>query len=117
MEISLGYFELSEFDCKETGENKMDSRFLKKLDALRWICGFPFVINSGYRSPEHSVEKAKAKAGTHSKGIASDIACTNSVDRIRLVKLALKAGFTGIGIHKDFIHLDIRDTTPVMWVY
>ena len=111
------YFDISEFDCKETGENEMDYGFLESLDLLRDTCGFPFVITSGYRSPEHSVEKAKAKPGTHSKGIAADIKIANSAERFDLIDAALMQGFTGIGIHKDFIHLDMRHTEEVMWVY
>jgi hypothetical protein len=26
-------------------------------------------------------------------------------------------GFTGVGVDKNFIHVDIRTTTPVLWVY
>ena len=34
-----------------------------------------------------------------------------------IVKEALKLGFTGIGVAKTFIHVDIRKTTPVVWTY
>jgi len=112
----MKYFSLSEFDCSETGKNEMNKDFLQSLDHLRGICGFPFVITSGYRSPLHSVEAAKDKPGTHTLGIAADIACTGSVDRFNLVSNAIRHGFSGIGIAKTFIHLDMRNT-EVMWVY
>ena len=35
MGILVKYFKLEEFDCQETGENKMDPDFLEKLDELR----------------------------------------------------------------------------------
>ena len=69
----MKYFKLSEFNCKETGENNMQPDFLKKIDKLREACGFPFIINSGYRSPRHSIEAKKPKPGTHAQGIAADI--------------------------------------------
>ena len=47
--------------------------FLQKLDALREVCGFPFIITSGYRSPNHSIEAAKAKPGTHSHRVLLQI--------------------------------------------
>ena len=55
----IKYFKLSDFDCQETGENEMDIKFIHKLDELRGLCGFPFYVSSGYRSPNHSIEKAK----------------------------------------------------------
>lgn len=110
-------FKLSEFDCKETGENKMDSRFLTQIDALRFLCGFPFVINSGYRSVNHSKERQKEKGGTHTQGIAADIAVSNGYQRGLIVKHAIKLGFNGIGIHEDFVHVDLRDGPLVIWPY
>lgn len=111
------YFDLSEFNCKETGENEMSEEFIHKLDGLREACGFPFTITSGYRSESHSVEARKAKPGQHTMGIACDIAVSNGVQRMTIVKTALEQGFTGIGVAKGFVHVDTRDTTPVLWCY
>lgn len=113
----MKYFKLSEFNCKETGENRMDSEFLNKLDNLRELCGFPFTITSGYRSPDHSIERAKKTPGTHSKGIASDVLVTDANQKYLIIKYAMELGFTGIGIAKNFIHVDTRETTPVIWRY
>ena len=49
------YFALTEFNCQETNQNEMQPEFLKRMDALRKACGFPFVITSGYRSPNLSM--------------------------------------------------------------
>lgn len=113
----MRYFKLEEFDCKETGENRMNSEFLSRLDELRHRCGFPFKITSGYRSPLHSIEKAKGRPGKHAKGIASDIKVNNGAEKFVLVEHALELGFTGIGISDTFIHVDTRKTTPVIWTY
>ena len=53
------YFKITDFDCQETGENEMKPHFVRKLDDLREKCGFPFYVTSGYRSPNHSLEKIK----------------------------------------------------------
>lgn len=112
------YFKRSEFKCKETGKNCIDDDFIMRLDNLRYMCGFPFVITSGYRSPEHSVEKKKATPGTHAQGIAADIAVSSGTQRAKIVEEALKLGFTGIGVAKGFVHVDVRDSEqPVLWVY
>ena len=119
----MRHFKLSEFDCKETGENKMDADFLTLIDELRDRCGFPFVINSGYRSKEHSAEVKKRRAGvsayrigTHVQGIASDVKC-NSAQAYIIMKEAFAMGFTGIARGDGFVHLDIRNSTPVVWTY
>ena len=117
MEIPVRYFELEEFNCQHTGNNEMKPEFLEKLDALRHVCAFPFVITSGYRDPSHPIEAAKEIPGTHAQGIAADVRVVSSNKRFRLVKEALALGFTGIGVDPSFIHLDIRASSPVIWTY
>jgi uncharacterized protein YcbK (DUF882 family) len=113
----MRYFKLSDFDCQETGNNEMSEEFLEKLDDLRHVCGFPFIITSGYRDPSHSIEARKAKAGTHARGIASDIRINNGNEAYDIIKNAQSMGFNGIGLAKSFIHLDIRQGMPVIWSY
>ena len=113
----MKHFNTAEFDCQHTGENRMEQAFLDKLDALREHCGFPFVITSGYRSPDHPLEAVKEIPGTHAQGIAADIKITSSAQRYSIIKGALEHGFTGLGVAGDFIHLDTRGSVPVMWVY
>ena len=95
----------------------MEKDFLSKLDALREYCGFPFVITSGYRSPDHPLEAIKEIPGTHAQGIAADIKITNAAHRYAIIREALSMGFTGIGVARDFIHVDTRGTAPVIWTY
>jgi uncharacterized protein YcbK (DUF882 family) len=95
----MKYFTVDEFNCQYTGENQMDPEFMEKVDKLREYCGFPFVITSGYRSPDHPLEAVKEIPGTHAQGIAADIK------------------ITGLGVAGDFIHLDTRGSVPVMWTY
>lgn len=111
------YFDRNEFKCSHTGTNKIQDDFIHKLDALRDECGFPFVINSGYRHATHPIEAKKKTPGMHNKGIAADIKIKDGVQRRKLIEAALKLGFNGIGIANSFIHVDTRDDTPVMWLY
>jgi len=113
----MRYFKLSDFNCQETGNNEMSEEFLEKLDDLRHKCGFPFIITSGYRDPTHSIEARKAKAGTHARGIASDIRINNGNEAYDIIKNAQSMGFNGIGVAKSFIHVDIRKGMPVVWSY
>lgn len=113
----MRYFDLSEFDCQETGENEMTEEFLWAIDSLREKCGFSFVITSGFRSKNHSIEKAKKSPGTHAQGIACDIKVDGGAQRYKIAQEAMSMGFNGIGIAKDFVHVDLRKTTPVLWCY
>lgn len=111
------YFKLVEFECQETGENEISKEFVHELDKLREACGFSFRITSGYRSKDHSIESRKQTPGAHARGIAADIAVQGGAQRMLLVKKALEMGFTGVGVASTFVHVDIRDTTPVLWCY
>jgi len=115
--MTYKYFKEEEFVCQETGENQISPVFVQRLDELRESCDFPFTITSGYRSPKHSIEAAKEIPGTHAEGIAADIRVVDGVQRRKIIDHALSLGFGGIGVAKTFIHVDIRDTTPVIWTY
>lgn len=112
------YFKIEDFDCQVTGNNEMSEEFIHRLDELREVCGFPFIVTSGYRDPEeHPIERRKKAPGTHGQGIAADIAVKGGVERRAIIENALKLGFNGIGVAKTFVHVDIRETTPVIWAY
>ena len=110
------YFKIEDFDCKETGENEISVDFIHALDQLRAACNFPFIITSGFRSKEHSVEKRKAKAGTHASGIAADIRVSGGAQRMAIVKHASAMGMS-VGVAKTFVHVDIRKTPAMCWCY
>ena len=116
----MKYFSIEDFDCQETGENKMNPEFLKAIDHLRDACGFPFIVTSGYRSPNHSIEAAKVaagkKVGTHAQGIAADIKVSGGAQRLTIVKHASAMGMS-VGVAKTFVHVDIRKTEPMCWCY
>ena len=88
---------------------------------MRDVCGFPFIITSGFRSKDHPIERSKENLGTHAQGIAADIKVSNGTQRYKIVEEAIKMGFSGIGVASNFIHVDIRDLdtneSPVMWTY
>ena len=116
--MDFRYFQIEDFACQETGENEIRYDFVSALDDLRGVCGFPFIITSGYRSPSHSAEARKAHPGQHTHGIAADIKVTGGAQRHAHVSNAIKLGvFRGIGVAKTFIHVDTRDTDPMIWQY
>ena len=120
-ENTMKYFKLSEFDSPDlvgSGE-AMDKEFLSKLDQARSLCDIPFRITSGYRSEAHNLKVGGVSNSSHIKGLAVDIACTNSAARHIIVSALLKVGLNRIGIADTFIHVD-RDPSKVanvIWTY
>lgn len=97
----------------------LDTKLVDMLDELRGICGFPFIITSGYRTPEENAKIKGSVAGSaHTKRLAVDILCTDSKKRIKIIGEAYLMGFVGIGADKQFVHLDI-DTSEKqrVWLY
>lgn len=112
------YFDISEFDCQETGQNEMDEEYLNQIDWLREDCGFPFIIVSGFRAITHSLEIIKKDGpGFHPKGIAADVGANGALQRGLIVRHAIARGFTGIGIARTFIHVDRRPGELFIWPY
>ena len=84
----------------------MNLDFMTKLDCARHIAEIPFIINSAYRNL--AWEKANGRTGTssHTKGVAVDIKCNCSYERLIIVSALLDVGFKRIGIYDSFIHVD-----------
>lgn len=103
-------------DCSLTD---MHPETMAKADAARRSSGIPWVITSAYRSVEHDQKKGRSGKGAHPKGRALDIRARNSRERYLIVKAALEVGFTRIGIHEGFVHVDDAPDLPqeVMWLY
>ena len=106
-------FKEEEFRCHHTGRVEMDPGFLDRLQGLRTEYGRPMTVSSGYRHVSHPIEMQKPRPGTHTLGCAADIAVSHA-DALLLIELAIRHGFTGIGVQQKgnsrFIHLD--DATP-----
>tara|TARA_R100001244_G_scaffold132355_2_gene108369 strand:- start:1014 stop:1370 length:357 start_codon:yes stop_codon:yes gene_type:complete len=116
----IRYFKESEFVCD--GQNcfaKMDMALLESLDLAREVADTPFIITSSWRSEEKNKAIGGKPNSAHLKGKAVDISCKNSAKRMHIVDALLYAGFSRIGIAKDFIHADVDKSLPqdVMWIY
>jgi len=119
-------FNLKEFDSPDLSGSglNMDKDFLSMLDNARDIAKTPFKITSGYRTKEHNIAIYK-KLGkkpiesSHLKGVACDIACSDSRARFLIINALLEVGFTRIGIANNFIHVDsdCEKSQNVIWTY
>ena len=126
----MEYFKIKEFDSpdvKGSGKN-MDIKFLRFIDELRKRCKFPFIVTSGYRTPEHNKKVGGIENSAHLKGLACDIAMTDSKKRARFVyeamnlcselSLPFRVGLAGKS-KGNFAHIDIDETkkSPKIWIY
>lgn len=110
-------FSVDEMACPCCGKAEMVTAFMERLQALRDKLNKPLAITSGYRCLKHNTAIKGAAESKHLDGIACDIAVVNGADRHELVKAAFELGFTGVGIAKTFVHLDIRDGIKTIWLY
>lgn len=114
------YFTESEFKraSPACSLSDMSGQFMKFLDEAREKAGIPFVISSAYRTVEHELSRGRTGTSSHCKGIAVDIACKTSLNRLKIVSALLACGAKRIGIHKSFIHVDLDyNKEQCIWLY
>lgn len=124
-------FSKDEFTCQHCGAEGIEMKLVEALQKLRDYFDLPIYIVSGYRCPEHRIEKAKVKRGRkpgyHAKGLAADIVIPGFPAQ-RLVNFLLLNGstlfpeFKGIGLNEKghTTHLDVRTSHAgeiVKWKY
>ena len=119
------YFTEEELACHGTGECDMEPEFMEKLIAVREDYNKPMIITSGYRHLAHNSTIGGAKHSPHLYGRAVDVKVMGG-DALRLIKMALKHGMTGIGVKQRgnhdgrFIHIDDMsqsDDHPRPWIW
>ena len=128
-----GYFSPWEMRCRQTKRYPQLTEevlyFLGVLNRWRETFGTHMRVTSGYRHPDHYIERKKTFAGAHSYGLAVDIACHDAAHQFELL-LALLPILTpedlrrsGVGISQKkapFIHFDLwgqKDVRPNVWTY
>ena len=117
------HFQSDEFWCscgcgKEgPNENHISQSLVLKLEIVRTAINKPMKINSGIRCLEYNRSIGSSDTSSHIKCVAADISCTQMSDR-HLLMSHLPKLFERIGIHKDFIHVDIdTDKRRGIFVY
>lgn len=102
-------FKLSEFQSPDTGEVKLDSGLVAKLQQLRDQVGKPVTVTSGYRTPEHNSAVGGAAHSYHIQGLAADVVI-RGMTSAQIAEIAKRVGFTGIGIYptRGHCHVDVR---------
>ena len=84
--------------------------FVDKMDIGRKESGIPWVITSGYRTPEHNSLIGGSPTSGHLTRDSVDVRARNWVEVGKIVDGARKAGITGITVYREskHVHLDMK---------
>lgn len=123
-------FNSEEFACNcGCGEDRMNTWFIKRLQAARTIADLPFAILSGARCPDHNASVGGGDKSAHvpefmpdKRGHGVDIRYGSSREAYIIVTALLSVGFTRIGFNDGGIHVDDAEKfefkdEEVMWGY
>ena len=117
------YFKPQEFRCRcDRGEKcdatQMDIETVMKLEGLRRELGEAMVITSADRCPYWNDKVGGSSTSYHLRGRAVDVQVKNGQHAGRILLLAVKHGFTGIGVSAGgFLHLDTREFPLTVFGY
>ncbi len=106
-------FSFSEFKCpcgrcSYVDGYQIDQKFVRDLQIIRDGLGKAIKINSGLRCDSYNRTVNGVSNSYHIVGKAADLACTNSHDRHRIIKIALSLNLS-LYYTETFIHLDKRE--------
>ena len=112
------HFREYEFRCKCCGKVDISRILVNRLEVARGLYGKPMIVTSGYRCPRHNEAVGGVKDSYHTQGLAADILCRSSADRLKLVYALMMAGFSRIGVYrKGFVHVGVGlEPAIAMWV-
>ena len=109
--IIPAHFSDGEVDCHCGCGKTIAPELLIRLEALREKLGRAVPVNSGARCETYNRKVKGEQHSFHLKGLAVDIACSDSVFRSQVIRAAIELGFNGIGIAEKFVHIDLRPAT------
>ena len=104
----------------------LDTEFIAKLDMARHRANVPFVITSGFRTPEHNFSVGGVEGSSHTKGLAVDILCNSDNQLWHILDGLFSVGIKRIGIYyvvinnlmsPRHIHIDYDMSKPQSVVF
>lgn len=118
-EKSKGFLNISDFECPCCRISKVEKGFLKLVNSFIRQYGIIDKENiGGYRCAKHNAATGGSKGSAHLKGLAIDIPVKSAREKRKMVRLADRMGFRGIGVYNGHIHLDDMERwhkEKVMW--
>ncbi len=106
------HFNRGEFVCPcGCGADGISKDLVDNLEHARNSVGVPFVINSGIRCAKHNAEVGGKENSAHLRGLAADIACTDSHARYLMLQ-DFVGRFKRIEVKDRWLHVDVDKTLP-----
>jgi uncharacterized protein YcbK (DUF882 family) len=97
----------------------------KAFERVRELCGFPLLVNSGFRTHYYNLSIGGAAKSQHVQGRALDlvpVGMKKHTKKARLADLSNAAAqarreglLRGIGIYSGFVHIDTRPGANASW--
>jgi hypothetical protein len=106
--IGLHMLTYKYFSQKEVNKFKLKPELWRVLDKAREIAQIPFIITSGYRTPEQNLAVGGKPHSSHLKALGVDILCIDNQKRSKMLKGLLNCGTPlFIEIAQQHIHADL----------
>lgn len=117
MRIEVAHFSPGEVECGcGCGGSIVRAELVHRLEALRMEIDEPMVVRSWYRCGSWNRRVGGVSRSRHLFGLAVDIAADRGGElHARLLWLAPRYGFRGIGDYPDFMHMDVRGGRAANW--
>ena len=96
----------------------LSEELIQMLNFARAFAGIPFILTSGYRTPEENELAGGVSDSSHIKGLGVDIYADTGSKKWNIINGLMIAGFNRIGIYDKHVHTDIDETKPgdVIWI-
>lgn len=122
--VMTPHFSDAELACRCGCGMLPSQEFMWLVERVRVRYGKPLRVTSAARCPEYNAKVSRTGlSGPHTTGRAIDLGVSGQ-DALRLLRIALSEGFTGIGINQKgaarFVHLDDlpnADGQPRPWIW
>lgn len=114
------HFSRKEFEChcdNDCGHIAADIELLKILEKVRVHFGKPVHVHCVNRCPDHNASVGSKDTSQHIRGTAADFHI-NGVEPREISEYIddIMVNSGGIGIYKNFVHLDIRKDKMARWI-
>ncbi len=103
-------FNIGEFACHDGSDKVLvDTNLVAVLQKIRDRFAKPLSINSAYRTPSYNRKIGGVSNSQHTLGTAADIAIqgVTPLDIAVFAECLMPSG-GGIGLYKNFVHIDVR---------
>lgn len=104
------HFQVKEFRCRDNTDTVfVSAELVHILEQIRVHFGKAVNVNSGYRTEAHNKAEGGSPNSQHKYGMAADVAIKSVAPKdIAAYAEKLLPGRGGIGIYKNFVHIDVR---------